>query len=335
MVRMCFALMLTLAACHPPPETPPDTAAALSRHPDFWHVIDTSADGRPIYAHEHGTGDSAVLVLGSIHGDEAVTGQVVVRLAEWISSEGITPIGRTLLFVPFLNPDGVANHKRTNAHGVDINRNFPTRNWDPIPTQSHYPPGPAPASEPETRLVLSLLARFAPRLIISLHAPLHVVNYDGPAQAIADRMGSWNGYRVSGSIGYATPGSLGTYAGVERHIPMITLELPPVGADDAWLQNRNALVDALLHGDSGKASGMIEGRVFTIGNEPMTRVGLESAPGDMFPLLAPAQLDTVLRRNQGHRMRVFFEGIDPVPEGPALRAIRAEEVPLPETPPQH
>jgi protein MpaA len=335
MVCMCLALVLTLSACHPPAETPPDTASALSRHPDFWKVIGNSVDDRPIYAHENGTGDTTVLVLGSIHGDEAVTGQVVTRLAEWVSNEGITRAGTKLLFVPFLNPDGVMEQQRTNAHGVDLNRNFPTRNWDPTPTQNRYPPGPAPASEPETRLVLDLLSRFPPRLIISLHAPLRVVNYDGPAEEIANRMGSRNGYRVSGSIGYATPGSLGTYAGVERNIPMITLELPHVGADDAWQQNRDALVDALLRGAPGEASGMITGRIFVIGNEPVTRVGLESASGDIFPLLVSAQLDSVLRRNQGHTMRVSFECFDLVPEGPALRVIHAEEVVESETPAHH
>ena len=32
-------------------------------------------------------------------------------------------------------------------------------------------------------------------------------------------------YPIEESIGYPTPGSFGTYAGVERNIPIITLEM--------------------------------------------------------------------------------------------------------------
>ncbi len=60
-------------------------------------------------------------------------------------------------------------------------------------------------------------------------------------------MAKFNGYRVSDSIGYPTPGSLGTYAGVERNIPIITLELPPVSLEESWEQNRDALLEALVY----------------------------------------------------------------------------------------
>ncbi len=241
----CLVLALVTAGCRPAGQRNPDPEADVLRHPELWNVIGRSVEGRPIYSHEQGTGDDVVLVVGSIHGDEAVTGQVVVRLVELISLEGRGATQRRVVFVPVLNPDGVVRRRRTNAHGVDINRNFPTRNWSPVATEDRYPPGPAPSSEPETRLVLDLLSRYNPRLIISLHAPLHVINYDGPAKGIADRMAARNGYRVTDSIGYATPGSLGTYAGVERNIPMITLELPHVSADEAWEQNRDALIEVL------------------------------------------------------------------------------------------
>jgi murein peptide amidase A len=240
-----FILAVAASGCHPAAQNYPDPGADVLRHPELWSVVGTSVEGRPIYAHEQGTGEEAVLVIGSIHGDEAVTGQVVVKLVELISRERKDPLQGKVICVPVLNPDGVAQQRRTNAHGVDINRNFPTRNWSPMATEDRYPPGPAPSSEPETRLLLELLSKYRPRLIISVHAPLHVINYDGPAEGIADRMAALNGYRVSDSIGYATPGSLGTYAGVERQIPTITLELPRVLVDEAWEQNRDALMDAL------------------------------------------------------------------------------------------
>ena len=60
---------------------------------------------------------------------------------------------------------------------------------------------------------------------MTLHAPYKIVNYDGPAQNIAQKISDIIGYPVEPSIGYPTPGSFGTYCGVERNIPTITLEL--------------------------------------------------------------------------------------------------------------
>lgn len=220
-----------------------DPREDLERAPDIWKVVGTSSAGQPINGYDHGAGSDVVLVIGCTHGDEQVGGQVVVRLAELLSKSD--PIKRHVVLVPFLNPDGTAKGKRTNARGVDINRNFPTKNWSPVAANNRYSPGPSPSSEPETRLVLDLIAQYNPRLIISIHGDLHMINYDGPAKELAKRMAMHNNYRVSDSIGYPTPGSLGTYAGVERNIPIITLELPPVGIDEAWEQNREALLDVI------------------------------------------------------------------------------------------
>ena len=62
--------------------------------------------------------------------------------------------------------------------------------------------------------------------VLSIHAPFKIVNYDGPAKEIAERISGITGYPVQGDIGYPTPGSFGNYVGVERNIPIITLELP-------------------------------------------------------------------------------------------------------------
>jgi protein MpaA len=219
-----------------------DPIADIARHPELWTECGRSVEGRPIVLREQGNRDSVVLVLGSIHGDEEAGGGVVVRLAEALSAETPDSLRRRIVLVPVVNPDGVRARTRWNAHGVDINRNFPTSNWDKGERRGIARHGDSPASEPETQLLMGLIERYRPALIITLHAALHVVNYDGPAKEIAERMGALNGYPVSGSIGYSTPGSLGTYAGVERQIPIITLELPRVGSDEGWQQNRDALL---------------------------------------------------------------------------------------------
>ncbi len=129
-----------------------------------------------------------------------------------------------LLFIPCLNPDGMQFNKRTNANDVDLNRNYPTKNWQ-LTEKNEFFGGESPASEIETKFMVEVLEEYQPELILALHAPFKIVNYDGPAKEIAEKIGQIINYPVEASIGYPTPGSFGTYCGVERNIPTITLEL--------------------------------------------------------------------------------------------------------------
>ena len=138
--------------------------------------------------------------------------------------------GKNLLFIPCLNPDGMQLGMRTNANGVDLNRNFPTKNWGEDTSQAgdnpaDYFSGQSAGSEIETQFVIDVIEQYKPELIITLHAPYKIVNYDGPAKEIAEKISEIIKYPVEASIGYPTPGSFGTYAGIERQIPTITLEL--------------------------------------------------------------------------------------------------------------
>ncbi len=223
-----------------------DPLADLAKTQISWKEFGRSVEGTPIYGYEIGSGERTVFVLGGTHGDEEVGAQVVVRLAEEFSRMNPAEIPVRVLFVPVLNPDGTKRNTRTNARGVDVNRNFPTKNWTEKSERTRYNPGPSPASEPETRVVIDILERYKPSLIISIHSALHMINYDGPAEEVATRMSRHNGYKVSSDIGYPTPGSFGTYAGVERNIPVITLELPAVQIEEAWKQNREALLEAIM-----------------------------------------------------------------------------------------
>lgn len=167
-----------------------------------------------------------VLVVGVVHGDEP---QGKFLIEEYLKKNPFD----NLLFIPCLNPDGLAKSTRTNSNGVDLNRNFPTKNWgknlginascDDNTTQ--YYGGKFPASEIETQFLINVVEEYKPELILTLHAPYKVVNFDGPAREISEKISDIINYPVEESIGYPTPGSLGTYAGVERHIPVVTLEL--------------------------------------------------------------------------------------------------------------
>lgn len=161
-----------------------------------------------------------ILIIGVVHGDEP-QGKFLIENYLSLRSESRSNPKNKLLFIPCLNPDGLDLKTRENANEVDLNRNFPTENHPSRFTlhASHF------TSEVESQFVIDIIKEFKPDIILTLHAPYKVVNYDGPAEKIAQDISKIIGYPTSNDIGYPTPGSLGTYAGVERKIPIITLEL--------------------------------------------------------------------------------------------------------------
>jgi protein MpaA len=172
------------------------------------------------------------LFIGVFHGDEGNSADLLQRLiaqfqAGNFAGEAIDFQQLPTLIIPVLNPDGLAAQSRVNANQVDLNRNYPTPDWQEDNRNTPYYSGQTPGSEPETRLVMSLIETYQPQKIITVHCPYRVLNFDGPARTLVDAMAACSGYPVVESIGYPTPGSFGTYAGVQRNIPVVTLELPP------------------------------------------------------------------------------------------------------------
>lgn len=202
--------------------------------------------GRPIYlrdvpARARGA-QLRVLVIGGIHGDELSSASVVLH---WIRLAQASPAQTYWRFVPALNPDGLFSRpaRRVNANGVDLNRNFPTPNWDhDAPrywekTTRRDPrrwPGKAPLSEPETRFLHEEIQRFQPQLIVSIHAPFGVLDFDGPPPP-PHRLGRL----LLNQVGIY-PGSLGHYGGVHKGVPVVTIELP-----NALLTPRNAEIERM------------------------------------------------------------------------------------------
>ena len=186
-----------------------------------------------------------VLIIGVFHGDEP---QGKYLIDEYLKRNNIS---NSMLFIPCLNPDGMRLNTRTNANGVDLNRNFPTKNWGEDTSKAGSNPadyygGTSPASEIETKFVVDIIREYNPKLILSLHTPYKIVNYDGPAEDIAQKISSIIGYPVEPSIGYPTPGSFGTYCGVERNIPTITLELDEEIPVEKLIQPVFEIFDELL-----------------------------------------------------------------------------------------
>jgi len=217
-----------------------------------WRVFAKSVEGRNIRVLEMGSGEKTTLIMGGFHGSEPLGTRLAKRFAEYLYFEYEENLDCKVVIVPCVNPDGLVHRIRSNARGVDLNRNFPTRNWTTrYDKRSHYP-GKRAASEPETRAVMKLIEKYRPDRIVSIHTPLRTVNYEGPARELAIRMALLNGYPASNDIGYPTPGSLGSYAGIERNIPTITLELPRKFFGEIWEKNREALLLTVIYSDDEK-----------------------------------------------------------------------------------
>lgn len=210
-------------------------------------ILGSSVEGRAIDAYVFpGPAKHTVLVLGGFHGDEPKSVFLARRWIELLRADRAASDGARWVVVPLVNPDGYAKRKRRNARAVDINRNFPTQNWTHTARRSRMYGGPSPASEPETRSVMAAVKRFRPTRIVTIHSiggEQHCNNYDGPGRALALAMRRHNRYPVTASIGYPTPGSFGAWAGVERNIATITLELPSRNSPKrCWEDNLQALL---------------------------------------------------------------------------------------------
>jgi len=93
--------------------------------------------------------------------------------------------------------------------------------------------------------VIGLIKKYGPTKIISIHQPLHLLNWTGiRGKELARVMQQADGYRISDSVGYPTPGSFGDYCG-ERSIAFVTMELPNQSATSAWAKNRGAFLAAI------------------------------------------------------------------------------------------
>lgn len=190
--------------------------------------------GIPIVAHDFGTSGPRILILGGVHGDE-IEGVVCARgLFEAFLKH--FPYKLQVTLIPEVNPEGVLNKTRGNSRGVDLNRNLPTKDWSPEAATPRYQPGPHPLSEEENKALVKELEAHPPKLIVSLHSWKPVLNVNGDCIPEAEVLKKHTNYPIDADIGYPTPGSLGTYTGLERNIPTLTYEIERGQALDAILK---------------------------------------------------------------------------------------------------
>jgi protein MpaA len=193
----------------------PATSAGSAGSPEdeaparFRVRIGRSVAGRALWAYWRGDLDAVrrLLVVGCIHGDESA-GIAVARLLTRLPALAEA----AMVVVPDLNPDGVAAGTRTNARGVDLNRNFPYR-WRSIghPGTLHYS-GPAALSEPESRAAAKLIMQLEPTTSIWFHQALDLVDESGGRVSVERRFA-----RLAGLSPARLPRYPGSVASWENH----------------------------------------------------------------------------------------------------------------------
>lgn len=169
-----------------------------------------------------GKAKNRALVIGGIHGDEP---EGVVAARGLLDSFRKTfNLDLEVVLVPEMNPEGVLLKTRGNSSKVDLNRNMNTKDWSPVAASERYFPGPSAMSELENQCLAQFIEHFKPTVIFSLHSWKPMLNVNGLLPE-ADAIAKITGYVIQPDIGYPTPGSLGTWAGLERNIPTLTYEV--------------------------------------------------------------------------------------------------------------
>jgi len=227
---------------------PESLVDASSRRPAAaspWQTIGHSHRGRPIRIRRIGHGPRRVIWIGGIHGNEQ-EGVISTRELPLAFTRVPGALGEvTLTIVEDINPDGTAMNRRGNAKGIDLNRNYPARNF--VPGKSY---GARPLDQPEARALHDLVRSERPHLVIVAHSwrEDHFINFDGPAVQYAELFAAESGYRVKPSDRISpTPGSLGSWVGRTLGIPILTLEYER-GSNPlrCWMDTRAAILAVIL-----------------------------------------------------------------------------------------
>lgn len=243
-----------------------------------WHHVRSSYLGNPIIWFVYGdeskkstakSPKNTTLILCGVHGDEITPVKFCFDVLEDLKNNPGVLEDNLVVIAPIVTPDSFMKKRptRTNARGIDVNRNFPTKDWNTnaikawkrrYHSNKRRNPGKKALSEQETIFQVNLINRYKPDKIISVHSPLTLIDYDGPsgshkhghdAELLLIQMSDKAGKYKINNYPFFT-GSLGNWAGNERNIPTYTLELPNSDwhkTDRFFKTFRNAIHHAISH----------------------------------------------------------------------------------------
>lgn len=214
----------------------------------------TSVQGRALNAYIFGSSGPVTMYVGAIHGSEPSSSGLMQAWVNELEAHPDRLKGRRIVVVPTINPDGIASGSRTNARGVNLNRNFPTDNWekdiDDTDGKHKGGGGKRPLSEPEAKALAALTQQYRPRLLLSFHAVGSLVQGDpgSPSASYAAKYASMVGYRNATGQGdtfdYGITGGYEQWAWSNQGIPAMVVELGSYSA--YYIDHHKAALWAML-----------------------------------------------------------------------------------------
>lgn len=209
--------------------------------------IGRSVQGRDITGYRFGSGSSKIVFVGGMHGNERSSVTTMNALINYLEDRAHEiPAHRQIIIIPNHNPDGYARSSRTNANTVDLNRNFPTPDWQSevqIPGGTTLPHGGgiAPLDQPESAALADYIRAQRPRLVLTYHAVARVVISNDASDSIGlgQAYGRTSGYRFStnaavdagGTFDYATTGEFEDWVAT-LGIPALLIELASMSRNE-------------------------------------------------------------------------------------------------------
>ena len=153
--------------------------------------IGHSQQDRKVKVERFGSGSEAIVLLASIHGTEVIGTPLFNQLIDTLYEHPEWLNNRTLYLMKLTNPDGVVEGVRGNSENIDINRNFPTKNFG-----RGWFNGDAPLSAEETAILLDFFLEIQPSRVLTIHQPLNGIDYDGPAKELAHELSELTNIRT-------------------------------------------------------------------------------------------------------------------------------------------
>lgn len=173
------------------------------------------------------SGKPHVLFIGGVHGDEPAGVQLAQDLLRWlidVENTQCEKVRASWTLIPCLNVDGYQRKSRVNGNGVDLNRNFPSHDWNQAHRAPRYYPGSHPQSEKEVQALVQLIDELNPFVIVHFHSWKPAIIYTGAdARPFAEFFAAPS-YPLQDDIGHPTPGSLGQYGWYQKKIPVVCIE---------------------------------------------------------------------------------------------------------------
>ena len=195
-LRVCLATAIFVAPSCTAPSIPapweasepqsfePSSTAPLITPTATWTRIGASVRGKQLQATTVGSGPRRIYIIGGIHGDEPEGPIVAEGLPDLLLSSPDF-IHSTVRILKDLNPDGSTARTRVNTRKVDLERNWPSKDFQRDARVGGG--GDRACSELETAAVHADLVAFKPDIVIvfqSANLPPSV-SFQGPGRMLA------------------------------------------------------------------------------------------------------------------------------------------------------